>query len=443
MICHIIYEFCSLTRLQITETLETKAQSADVAVLMKALQSTLMFETKVQNDMKKQYSVFLTEAQKFFNDKKSDKSNNSSSFINLMVNGIEKQIKIEYVITSLPKYKGSISDSFEPYLKPYVRKEEEELRINILSSLNNDEIDYSCDLKVLNSSLYLFNYIRTVLKRAGQYSRSQTMFDIYQVIKRVLKLYIEEMFGRVQKEDKNRTKDENLYESTLCFIINTAEYCKDTIPGLTESIKINLDSPFCEKVELSNEEDGFVLLLNRTLETLLNSFELKMEIEFNNMLKLNWEKLDKVGDSSEYVKGVKNCLEKHVKNVKNQLSDVYFIFYLNKIVIMINNKFINNMYKCRRIGELGIQQLQLDIFEIKDALINLAKGENEKSSTSFNTFVTKTTQKSENILKLLAMNKEKFIENFRKFYEDASNIELEKILNLKGLKKNDVLILFK
>jgi hypothetical protein len=32
--------------------------------------------------------------------------------------------KKDFVITRLPKFKGSISDSFEPYLKPYVDKEE-------------------------------------------------------------------------------------------------------------------------------------------------------------------------------------------------------------------------------------------------------------------------------------------------------------------------------
>ncbi len=34
----------------------------------------------------------------------------------------------------------------------------------------------------------------------------------------------------------------------ICFIINTSEYCKDTLDGLKESIIINLDSPFFEKV---------------------------------------------------------------------------------------------------------------------------------------------------------------------------------------------------
>jgi hypothetical protein len=36
-----------------------------------------------------------------------------------------------FYINSLPRFKGSISDSFEPYLHPYVESEEDELKKNI------------------------------------------------------------------------------------------------------------------------------------------------------------------------------------------------------------------------------------------------------------------------------------------------------------------------
>lgn len=437
MICNIIYEFCSITRIQITNMLEKKAVSSDsqVAVLMKALQSTLKFESKVQEDMKKQYGIYLQEYQKYLNEE-----NKNEGYLTLNNKGVDKKVRLEFIITMLPKFKGSISDSFEPYLRPYVEKEEQELRENISKSLVNDDIDYSSDLKVLNSSLYLFNYIKTVLKRASQYSRSQTMFDIYRVIKRALKFYTEELANRVLRE-ANRKGDEQNLESTLCFIINTAEYCKDTLPGLCDSIKQSLESPFNEKIELNNEEDLFIGLLNKGIESLLISLDIRLEPEFNNMVRINWEKLDKVGDISDYVKGIKQFLEKHIKNVKNYLSDVYFIFYLNKVVVVINSKFLNNVYKAKKIGDLGLQQLQLDIFEIKTDLIQLSKAENDKAITSFTNFVNKTMLKSENILKLLAMNKDKFVENFKKFCDDTADVE--KILALKGLKKTDVPNLFK
>ncbi len=84
--------------------------------------------------------------------------------------------------------------------------------------------------------MYLFNWIKATLKRASQYSRSQTMFDIFKCIRRSLKLYIEELKQRIQKEDKTKSKDEQGFYSVVCFVINTSEYCKDTLDGLKENI---------------------------------------------------------------------------------------------------------------------------------------------------------------------------------------------------------------
>lgn len=61
---------------------------------------------------------------------------------------------------SIPKFKGVISNCFEPYLRPYVDNEERELKESISKSLGNDELDASSDLKVFNSSFYMFNYFK-------------------------------------------------------------------------------------------------------------------------------------------------------------------------------------------------------------------------------------------------------------------------------------------
>ena len=73
----------------------------------------------------------------------------------------------KFAIQALPRFKGSISDSFEPYMTAYVEREEQELRENIIKSLTNDEADISSELKIYNSSIFLFNYIKTTLKRAS------------------------------------------------------------------------------------------------------------------------------------------------------------------------------------------------------------------------------------------------------------------------------------
>jgi len=62
---------------------------------------------------------------------------------------------------------GCISENFEPYLHPYVENEDRELIACMLKAYQKDEIDPTSDIKVLNSSFYMFNYFKQLLKRAS------------------------------------------------------------------------------------------------------------------------------------------------------------------------------------------------------------------------------------------------------------------------------------
>lgn len=72
------------------------------------------------------------------------------------------------------------------------------------------------------------------------------------------------------------------------------------------------------------------------------------------MIKINWELFDSMGDASDYVKETKAVLEPHIQNLKDILSETYLIFYLNKLVVYVNNKFISNVFKMRKISEMGL-----------------------------------------------------------------------------------------
>ena len=60
------------------------------------------------------------------------------------------------------------------------------------------------------------------------------------------------------------------------------------------------------------------------------------------------------GDASDYVKETKASLEPHILKLKEILSETYLIFYLNKLVVYVNNKFISNVFRCRKISEMGL-----------------------------------------------------------------------------------------
>ena len=130
-----------------------------------------------------------------------------------------------------------MSEVYSNYLRPYVEKEDREMRDNFLKYLKEDTIDVNADFKVLGSSLMMFSYIKSLIKRAGQYSRSKIMVEIYKTIQGGLHLYVDELLKLIQREETSQKRTEQTYLNCVSFVINTAEYCKDTIQGLEDLLK--------------------------------------------------------------------------------------------------------------------------------------------------------------------------------------------------------------
>lgn len=149
LINYIVHSFCTITRVQIMEILQVTnfTTANDVKSLLNALRATIKFETKIAEDLLKEYQQYLSE-EKNPNDEKS-----------------------QYRITQLFKIKGSIANCFEMYMKPYVDSEKQELESSVLSELAKDTSDpvgnslQTEDISILNSALLMFNKIKHLLKR--------------------------------------------------------------------------------------------------------------------------------------------------------------------------------------------------------------------------------------------------------------------------------------
>ena len=121
------------------------------------------------------------------------------------------------------------------------------------------------------------------------------------------------------------------------------------------------------------------------------------------------ETTDEMPGTSYFVKETKPILNNHIQTLKSILSEVYLIFYLNKIVVLVNNKFLNTIYKFKKFGSGILPALIVDTTELENCLVALGKIENEsKAISSYTNFVTKTFSKTKNILKLLSMPNESF-----------------------------------
>ena len=125
-----------------------------------------------------------------------------------------------------------------------------------------------------------------------------------------------------------------------------------------------LDEPFTDQIEFKDEEDLCVSLLNSFVTILKNTLDLKLNYVFSNqMLKLHLDKMeDNPMNSSSYVENIKMEVSGLVFLVRDKMNNVYFTKLLNCICQGINQKFIDTIYKFKRISEKGGRQLQLGIF---------------------------------------------------------------------------------
>ena len=132
------------------------------------------------------------------------------------------------------RFKGCISQCFEPYLKSYSESEERKI-IEAVESvvLSGDKLE-SIDYTVYSSSLHLFKNIKSSFKRCISFSTSKALFDLHISFKNVFRHYSKLLRRILPKlgtdQEKINLSDEQ--EIKCVYVINTCEYCLDTIPGL-------------------------------------------------------------------------------------------------------------------------------------------------------------------------------------------------------------------
>lgn len=76
----------------------------------------------------------------------------------------------------------------------------------------------------------------------------------------------------------------------------------------------------------------------------------QIEQNFSQISKMNWDKMDDIGDISIYVRYVKEILKGNFIKIKDEMEPLYLTLYVNKTVVLVANKFIQNIYKCKKLN---------------------------------------------------------------------------------------------
>ncbi|CAB4479421.1 uncharacterized protein OCT59_027868 [Rhizophagus irregularis] len=398
-------KFCEITREDLVKTLSRAGNELDVKTLLKNLQLTLEFE----NQLLKRFAY------------------------------MEKPPQAS--VNSLPKYNfnKSISISFEPYLGLYIDAEDKNIA-EMISTYRTEPISDDDNSSVLQSSTELFIYYKETIVNCSKLSIRKPFYDLCITFAKRLRIYASDvLIGRIPRG--NMTRDEL---KLTCLILNTADYCYNTIPQLEDKLKEKIDEEYKDKINFDEEREGFLNVVATSIKALVRGIETCYEPSLTAMTKLPWSNLESVGDQSEYVTSFHNTLRLCVVSVhKDITNNRYFRSFCDKFVESFVSKIINNLSKCKPISEVGAEQMLLDIHAMKTYILEMPTMGMENSappSTTFTKIVNKGIGKIETILKAILTPhdpSEGLVENYLLLIGDKNINNFQKILELKGLKRNE------
>ncbi|KAK9858463.1 hypothetical protein WJX84_000384 [Apatococcus fuscideae] len=353
-------------------------------------------------------------------------------------------------------FPGSVSSVFTPHLHVYVDAEERGLRER-LDVLVREETwkawEDAQQTNVLRSSSELFAEIKKSLQRCSKFvSKGPALFQLCTAFQRQLQAYAGKLVGRLPKTNMGLTTgtatagsadwqvklvDEDV--PVICTIIATAEYCGDVVGALGRSIAKMLDPPFGQQVDVMGEEDEFQAVITSALNVLLLGLETRLEASLTQMARISWSSLESVGDQSDFVNSFSKTLSELGPKIGSALNDNHFRFFCDKLANSLAPRFFEAIFRCRKIGEAGSQQLLLDTQAIKGLLLEFptAGRPNSVAAPSFATFVGREMGKAEALLKVVGSRPENLVENFFTLMPAGAAPDFQRVIELKVLRRQE------
>jgi hypothetical protein len=450
-------EFCRITKLQLNEILMMNVEGVkniEVEVLVKVLNTTISFEKSLNEYLISEYP--LSEE-----DKK-----NQSKFLDL--NAIE-EIKSKYLDNKRernpnrkdpntnPHYRlfrvnGIISESFEPYMNSYVTNEEKKIKEIIINLVQNDRIEG----KLYVSSLYLFNNIKQAMSRCLTFSKSKTFFDLCIKFKEIFLFYIEKILnGKFNLNfygneiNKNKNLKQNDF-TPICYLINTCDYCITTIGALTSSVQEKIEEKYQNNISYDDIVGKFREIYKKCFDLLSTDLKNSVESQLQTgIVKKNWVLANSnARDTNAFVLGISKILNEEFNLIKNILQEEFLCHYLNVVPKIISESLIVYLYRIKKIDEVGAQEIYTNIGELKNIILNLyyvvvkpVPGQNKENDSRYNCLnmiLKKEMSRVENRLKTLGSIVAEFGNAYKNFVEDKSREDFDKLIQLRGIRKNDI-----
>lgn len=466
--------FCNITKTQLAEILDTKAAElpSQVDSLLKAVEATNIFEAEMSRRFEGSAEREPTndqEADDGYGGHTDDKSPASrvreryeklarekqrAASAGASPERIKEQEHAASAAVARTNFKGSISTLFAPYLQCYLEEVEREL-LHGLDQMMRAETwqPFTAELKVLKSSNEVVEAIKSEMRDCVQrVSKGRTLLELAGVFQRVYRAYAARLLARLPKTASGATSGTAVLGSSdwhikmsdddidvICLIISTAEHCQEMVEQLAKALANRLEPPLGERVDMSEEEDELRSLVTQCLTVLLLGIETRLEGALNAMARTNWVGLEMAGDQSEYVGAFRKVLVDAGSRVGPSMPANYFRFFCDKLLRSFAPRFLDNVFRCKKISDVGCQQMRLDTEVIKGMIMDLAReGQLDPASQqSFNADVNAQLGRAENVLKVVGSPPEAMVPTFFELMPHGSPSDFQRILDLKVLKRGE------
>ena len=344
---------------------------------------------------------------------------------------------------------GRISSCFDSYMSIYVSLEDKQLEEVTAKLVGEESWEASpsgrADSRVFTSSKELFIALKRSFKRGTALNMPATLLELLKVWSKQLRLYSKRLQEQLppiaQPVDPSQPPVCSLELSAqqkVCSVVNTCEYCSETCAQLEESLAKAMGDEWGAKVDLGPVKEDFQGGVTAGMRALVVALETRCAPALTAMTKVNWATLEELGDeASPYMLEAVSRSREMMPQLGESLMPLYVRFFCDKFVAAFVPRLIGTIYRCKRIGDVGAQQMQLDIGTLKQTLLELPALGQASAMASYTKLVAAQVGSAEQVLKLVQTPEDLIEETVEELQGSGISIDLQKILELKGLKKAD------
>ncbi|XP_063986761.1 vacuolar protein sorting-associated protein 53 homolog isoform X2 [Diachasmimorpha longicaudata] len=478
----IAVQFCNVTREDLSKLMQKRRSEIDVKLLLYAIQKTTNFESLLAlrfsgvtlegSDPPKKPAQVETRAEEVpgnpFEEEDTEKSEGEkpavTPFATLVGRCFEPYLNI--YIESLDRNLADLMEKFVADCKsqPPGAKDFDGIEgpSSVLSSCADLFVFYKkCMLQCTQLSTgpimlslaetfqkylreYALKLLQNNLPKVGGTSLGTSMSSITRDFRDLSTAGLIQNFQSFLKEGET-TRFSKEEQARICCILTTAEYCLETTQQLEEKLKEKTDKSFADKINLSQEQDIFHNVISNCIQLLVQDLEAGCDAALTAMIKIQWGAIEGVGDQSPYVSTIVAHLRQTIPAIRDRLSSCrkYFTQLCVKFVSSFIPKLVQQLYRCKPLSAVGAEQLLLDVHMLKTALLDLPSTGcqvSRKAPATYTKVVVKGMAKAEMILKVVMSTTEcpkAFTDQCRRLLPDLQVQEFQKILDMKGLRKQE------